>query len=140
MNAYSEMYNKTVTVLNKLKATDAFIKQDIWYKTILKNCGWYIKSVTAVSGNTTSIGNVIKIYIPFNDNFLTYKEWKNKPDEKFTISENDVIIFGEVIEDVTPQTLTNIKKSYEPNVCEVRHIEVLEKRAGNGIMLYIEGV
>lgn len=138
------MYDKTITVLNKLKASDSSTKQDIYYKTVLHNCGWYERSIQNVQGTQVSIGSVIKVFIPFDERFLPYEEWKKSSNQlgHYTMSQGDTIILGEVEEEVTPSTITKIKKLYEPNVCEVRHKQVNE--AVNGIdlnvQIYVEGV
>ena len=39
-----------------------------------------------------------------------------------------MIILDEVTEEVTPNTITKIKNEYEPNTCEIRSIEQVDKK------------
>ena len=139
-NSMNEIYNKKISVLNKLKGSDSPSNIDSYFKTILDGCGWNTKKVSSVSGSTVSIGEVIRIMIPFKDNYLPYSEWKadGKQAGNFTLSLNDTIILGEVLEDVTPKTITTIKKQYAPDVCEIRHIQVAEDKYGKMCELYIQ--
>ena len=136
------IYDKTITILNRLKAVDSSTKKiDVYYKTVLENCGWYEQAISDVDGIKVSMSTTFKIFIPFTGKFLPYNEWKKgNTDSFFTVSQGDTIILGEVEEDITPQTITKIKQNYEPNVCEVRHCRVCDKRNGIEIQLYVEGI
>ena len=76
------------------------------------------------------MGQSFTILIPFTGNYLPYKDWKNLADKTgyYTLSNQDVIILDEVTEEVTPNTITKIKNEYEPNTCEIRSIEQVDKK------------
>lgn len=137
------IYNDTITILNKLKATDSITKQDAWYKTILHNAYWSNTSVSNVSGTTVGVGEVIKVLIPFNNNYKQYNDWKQagNQDDAYTMSTNDYIIYGEVLEDVTSNNVVQITTKYGEKVCTVRSVTECEKRISNQVVqLKIEGV
>lgn len=128
--------NKTVTVLNRLKASDSLTRQDIWYKTIIPNCCWYTSLESGIAGNVITMGSKYKVLIPFSDKFLPYNEWKQvgNQDNHYTMSETDVIILGEVTDDVTSQNIKSIKSQFEPSVCEVKSVTINENRSIPGVI------
>lgn len=136
------IYNQTVTILNKLKRTDGQTGLDVWYKTVLDNVAWYVKSERTVSGSTVYIGTYKNVLIPFNENFLPYDEWKQLGNQigHFTMSENDYIILGEVPDDVTTKNITSIIQKYGDNVCLVKYHRINYERFGATVQLSIEGV
>lgn len=119
-----------ITLLNRLKRQDSVTNTDVWYKTIIKNCTYNKDRVSSVNGTVISMGQSFTILIPFTGNYLPYKEWKNLEDKTgyYTLSNQDVIILDEVTEEVTPNTITKIKNEYEPNTCEIRSIEQVDKK------------
>ena len=119
-----------ITLLNRLKRQDSVTNTDIWYKTIIKNCTYKKDRVSNVNGTVVSMGQSFTILIPFTGNSLPYKDWKNLADKTgyYTLSNQDVIILDEVTEEVTPNTITKIKNEYEPNTCEIRSIEQVDKK------------
>lgn len=137
------IYNDTITILNKLKATDSITRQDVWYKNILHNAYWSKTGVSNVAGTTVGVGEVIKVLIPFSDNYKQYNDWKQagNQDGYFTISLNDYIVSGEVVEDVTSSNVTQIMVKYGDMACTVRSVTECEKRISNQVVqLKIEGV
>ena len=117
--------NGSITLLNKLKRKDSVTNTDVWYKTKIQNCVYKKDRITTVNGTVVSMGQAFTILIPFKGNYLPYKDWKKLEDKTgfYTLSEQDVIILDDVIEEVTPQNITQIKNDYEPNTCEIRSIE-----------------
>ena len=117
--------NGNITLLNKLKRKDSVTNTDVWYKTKIQNCVYKKDRITTVNGTVVSTGQAFTILIPFTGNYLPYKDWKKLEDKTgfYTLSEQDVIILDDVIEEVTPQNITQIKNDYEPNTCEIRSIE-----------------
>ena len=117
--------NGNITLLNKLKRKDSVTNTDVWYKTKIQNCVYKKDRITTVNGTVVSMGQAFTILIPFTGNYLPYKDWKKLEDKTgfYTLSEQDVIILDDVIEEVTPQNITQIKNDYEPNTCEIRSIE-----------------
>ena len=119
-----------ITLLNRLKRQDSVTNTDIWYKTVIKNCTYKKDRVSNVNGTVVSMGQSFTILIPFTGNYRPSKEWKNLEDKTgyYTLSNQDVIILDEVTEEVTPNTITKIKNEYEPNTCEIRSIEQVDKK------------
>ena len=117
--------NGNITLLNKLKRKDSVTNTDVWYKTKIQNCVYKKDRITTVNGTVVSMGQAFTILIPFTGNYLPYKDWKKLEDKTgfYTLSEQDIIILDDVIEEVTPQSITQIKNDYEPNTCEIRSIE-----------------
>lgn len=119
----------TITLLNKLKRKDSITGLDVWYKTIINDCVYKKDKVSDVSGNTVSMGQQFTVLIPFTGKYLPYKEWKTLDDKSgyYTMSNQDVIILDEVLEEITANNITDIKNAYEPNTCEIRSIEQVEQ-------------
>lgn len=138
-----DLYNKTITILNKLDRRDSLTGLDVWHKFIIKNVAYYSEKVSNVSGNNVSIGQTFKIEITFNSLYKNYSDWKKSGNQNccFTVSAGDYIVFENIEEDaITPNNIQAIKNKYEPNVCEVRAFKELDKRKSNYVMLEIEGV
>ena len=117
--------NGNITLLNRLKRKDSVTNTDVWYKTKIQNCVYKKDRITTVNGTVVSMGQAFTVLIPFTGNYLPYKDWKKLEDKTgfYTLSEQDVIILDDVVEEVTPQNITQIKNDYEPNTCEIRSIE-----------------
>ena len=117
--------NGNITLLNRLKRKDSVTNTDVWYKTKIQNCVYKKDRITTVNGTVVSMGQAFTVLIPFTGNYLPYKDWKKLEDKTgfYTLSEQDVIILDDVMEEVTPQNITQIKNDYEPNTCEIRSIE-----------------
>lgn len=113
-------FDYTITLINKLKATDSATKVESYYKTVLHNCAFTTESIRNVQGSTTSVGNVYVTRIPKNMNYKPYSEWVSSLDG-FTISLDDYVIKGEIEEEViTPQTIAKIINKYRPNAFQIR--------------------
>ena len=131
-----------ITLLNKLKRKDSVTGLDVWYKTIIKDCAYKKDRISDVNGTTVSMGQQFTILIPFTEKYLPYKEWKSLEDKvgHYTLSTQDVIIFGEVTQDVTANNITEIKNSHEPNTCEIRSIEQVDSKYGANYEFRVGGV
>lgn len=136
------IYNKTLTILNKLKASDTLSKQDLWFKHVIHDGAWYITNESSVSGTTVNMASKITVLIPYSELYLPYKDWKVDTNQlnHFTMSNGDYIVNGILDEEVNSQTITKILLKYEPNVCSVKSINELPKRGIGNVMLKIEGV
>ena len=132
----------TITLLNKLKRKDSTTNLDVWYKTIIKNCVYAQDRISNVNGSVVSMGQTFTILIPFTGKYLPYQEWKKLEDKTgyYTLSEQDVIILDEVTEDVTAQNITQIKNDYEPNTCDIRSIEQVQRRLAVNFEFRVSGV
>lgn len=133
MRVSPEIYDDTITVINKLDARDAALASDAYYKTVLTGCMWSDSSTRTVSTDgTVSIATSHRVQIPEHDKYLPYREWM-KPenrDSHFTVREGDYIVFGDVTEDVTPSTVRNIVKQYEPQAFQVQSFRDCTKGKG----------
>ena len=136
------VYNKPLTILNKLKASDTLSKQDLWFKHIIHDGAWYITNESSVSGTTVSMSSKITVLIPYNEMYLPYKERKLETNilKYFTMSNGDYIINGVLEDEINSQTITKTLSRYEPDVCSVKSINVLPRRGIETVMLKIEGV
>ncbi len=132
----------TITLLNKLKRKDSTTNLDVWYKTIIKNCVYKQDRISNVNGSVVSMGQTFTILIPFTGKYLPYREWKKLEDKTgyYTLSEQDIIILDEVSEDVTAQNITQIKNDYEPNTCDIRNIEQVQRRLAVNFEFRVSGV
>jgi hypothetical protein len=143
---------QTVTILNKLKKSDANTSTDVWYKKTLKNCVWSVVANSSQTGTQTNLGYKVTVQIPKAQEipFKPYTEWKEAgmQDTAYTVSLDDYIVLGEVTESITSQNIVTIMKKYEPNACKVR---LFEDCTFNGLQLdgflqqyaniyYVEGV
>lgn len=139
-----KLNDKTITIINRLKSIDSATRQDVYHKTIVHDCAWYTSVESNVQGTTVSMGSKHRVMIPFSKKYLQYHEWKKDgmQDAYYTMNETDIIILGEVTEEVNNQTITKIKQAYEPNVCDVRVVVETEDRGLNGVLfqLVCEGV
>lgn len=126
MRVSPEIYNSTITVINKLDAKDAALSQDAYYKTVLKGCMWSDSSTRTVgSDGTVSIATAHRVQIPEMENYLPYREWMQPEnrDAKFTVREGDYVVFGEVTEAVTPSNVRSIVKKFEPEAFQVQSFQ-----------------
>lgn len=132
----------TVTLLNRLKRKDSVTNTDIWYKSIIENCVFKKDRISNINGTVVSMGQQFTILIPFTGKYLPYKEWKSLEDKTgyYTLSNQDVIILDIVSEEVTAQTITWVKNDYEPNTCEIRSIEQVDKKLSVQFEFRVGGV
>jgi len=133
------MYNKKITVLNKLKKNDSQTNADEWLKTFLDTAEYSVKKMASVSGTTVSMGQTFVILIPFDDLYKPYDEWKNGT-VGYTMSTGDLVVLGEHIPDTpSASNITAIKNSYKGRICDVRIVNESPRRQGI-VRLKIEGV
>lgn len=137
------IYNQSITILNKLPRTGGSGSVDVWYKTYLnESAAWYREADHLVKDDSGIIMTYNKILIPFNNKYLEPLEWKKESlrANYFTISLNDYIILGSVIETITPENVISVIKSYGESACQVKHHVNKFKRFGATVQLEIEGV
>ena len=96
------MWNKTITIYNRHEDEQTgFIK---WYRHIIENCFY------KTTNNQINVGSVLLnsddtiIRIPSQSNYKTSFDWNNIPNDKkneyLTIKKGDLILLGEVTEDI----------------------------------------
>lgn len=136
------IYNQTITILNKLRREDNDGKTDVWYKTVVDNAVWYTDSARSAGSNAVYIGSYITILLPFHDEYMDYEEWKKQvnKDELFTVSVGDYIIKGTIEDEVNANNIVKVTQKYGENVCLVRHHNANYNRFGARVQLKIQGV
>lgn len=138
-----KIYDDTITVINKLDATDSALKQDAYYKTVIDHCMWVDRVTRTVQADgVVSIAVVHQVQIPESSDYLPYKEWKVDRDG-FTLRAGDYIVKGEVTEDITASTLRKIINYYEPDAFQIQAFRDATKGDGfthstAGIMRFAE--
>lgn len=141
-----KIYDETITIINKLDAKDAALKQDTYYKTVLNHCMWSDKVTRSVQADgTVTIGVAHQVQIPEAENYLPYREWKqaSNRDDAFTLRAGDYVIKGEVTEDITASNIKSVAKLYEPDAFQIQAFRDATKGEGfthsdNGIMRFAE--
>lgn len=143
---YQNIYNQTVTILNKLKRADTDGSSDVWYKRSVTDAAWYAQVQRTVTAGNVAIGSYIVVMIPYHEEYVRYRDWKNLSAServgKFTMSTGDYLVLGNIDEaeaSITPSNITTIVNEYEPDVCQIKHLEELHDRFGSYVQLRIEG-
>jgi hypothetical protein len=136
------MYDKTVTIVNKLKKADTQNNlTDLWIKTVIHNSEFKRVSQSNINGTTVSMGETIVVLIPFGNGYLPYNEWKKDTTKGYTITQGDVVFLGMELDEIpTSANITALKLQYKPNVCEARVINVAENVGLTMVEVKIEGV
>lgn len=102
MSNYPIWWEDTLTVYNKY--TDPHTQLVTWYPTVLHNCFWKYERDRIVVGETVIESCKTICRIPQNAKFLERYQWENQTNDVmpqyFTLSEGDIIVKGEVNEDI----------------------------------------
>lgn len=140
-----QIYDETITVINKLDARDSAEKQDSYFKRVLHHCMWSTKtSRTVEADGTVDIGTTTVVQIPESENYLPYKAWaKGDKDQSFTICAGDYIVKGVVTEDITAANVKKVLAQYEPESFQIQTFRDATKGDGfthstAGIMRFTE--
>ena len=134
------LYDKTVTICNKLKKADTVAKtSDEWVKTVLQGCEIKEVPIKNVVGNTVSMGKTITVLIPFGKGYLPYNTWKSNTTKGYTMIQGDILFLNmELVENPTNATITSLKGLYL--TCDVRIIQVIEQNGMATVEVKVEGV
>lgn len=102
MNSYPAWWDTTLTVYNKYE--NKLTNQITWYRTVLTGCFWkYTGNKVTINDTVLETDNTIA-RIPENEKFLEKYEWVELPADTrgnyFTLSEGDIIIKGEVTDEI----------------------------------------
>lgn len=141
-----DIYNQTITVVNKLDARDSATRQDTYYATVIEHCMWADKVTRSVqSDGTVKVGVTHQVQIPESENYKPYRAWRLTEERKgsFTLTEGDYIFKGELEEEVTASNLRSLVSLYEPNVFQIQSFRDATKGEGfthstDGIMRFTE--
>lgn len=136
------IYNQTITILNKLKREDSDNGKDIWYKTVLTDAAWYTDSARSAGNHNVYIGTYITILIPFHEEYKDYLDWVKMRDREdfYTMSMGDYVINGIVEEEITADNVVKTLQKYGERVCLVRHHNANYDRFGANVQLKVQGV
>lgn len=136
------IYNQTVTILNKVRREDSGTNKDVWYKTVLNDVAWYTDSARSAGNHDVYIGTYITVLIPFHDEYKDYLDWIALKDKEnyYTVSTGDYVINGIVDEEVTSDNIVKTLQKYGERVCLVRHHNANYNRFGATVQLKIQGV
>lgn len=110
-------YVHTITLYNRIKAVDAADKKEHWAKTVLHDCFWKSQINTSFTGTQASVSNTYVVRIPQDSRYVPYAEYVNNPEGHFTASQEDIVILGECLDDitgVTGQMAAQILNRYKP--------------------------
>ena len=134
------MYDKTVTIVNKLKKADSGVgaTTDTWKKTVINTAEFHKKVVRDVNGSTVSIGEAEIVLIPFGQGYLPYETWKADTSKGFTMEPGDVIFYHSLTEIPTSANLTGLKQTYKN--CDVRTVEIAKDNGLAMVQVKVEGV
>lgn len=134
------MYDKTVTIVNKLKKADSGVgaTTDTWKKTVITNAEFKKKTVRTVSGSTVSIGETEVVLIPFGNGYLPYETWKSDTSKGYTMEPGDVIFYHSLTEVPTSANITVLKQTYKN--CDVKTVEVAKDNGMTKVQVKVEGV
>lgn len=112
-------WTHTVTILNRRDGLDSTDYLDAWKKTVLLGCFWTGQQTIGTSGQEVNEGGSYLLRVPQSENYRPYREWKADM-EGFTFSTGDYIIRGEVVEEITAETVQSVVEKYRPDAFEVQ--------------------
>lgn len=104
-------FDYTITVLNRRMGRDSSDKLDAWKKTVIPFCSWSTQTVRNVTGTEVSLGASFIVRVPKLADYRPYFEWKTDM-QGVTFSVGDIIIKGEVTEEITPENVQSVVKKY----------------------------
>ena len=100
--AYPIWWDTTITVYNQYK--DKQTRLVTWRKTVINNCFWKYTGNKVTIGDVELQTNTTICRIPKDDRFLERYLWEALPNDQkdnfFTLSPGDIIVKGEVDEDI----------------------------------------
>lgn len=77
---------------------------------------------TTFSGTDADIRNIYTVRIPKDPRYLPYHEFVKKPAWYFTVSQEDIVILGEIQEEITGESghmAAQVLNRYSPNAFKV---------------------
>lgn len=111
-------FDKTVTIFNRLKGIDSTDGLDKWTKTVVQGCSWKAQADRKTQGNDRQYTTSAVVKVPKNGLYREYSEWK-KSQQGFTFSVGDVVVLGEVAEDIASESVRDIIQQHKPNAITV---------------------
>ena len=99
-NTYPRWWNQTVTVYNRR----AVGNKTAWQRTVIGGCFWQNLNSRKYAGNAELDTNAVTCRIRKDERYIGRVEWLGLSDDeragRFTISRGDVIILGDVDDEV----------------------------------------
>lgn len=118
----NQNYSHTITLYNRIKAADRNERKERWIKTTLFNCFWKSVVNTGFNGTSSIVDNTYVVRIPEDERYMKYAEFKGDPDGHFTVSQDDIVVLGECLEEITNEpghTAAQLMLRYKPNAFKV---------------------
>ncbi len=118
----NQNYIHTITLYNRIQASDSEDRKEHWKRIVLHNCFWKAQVNTGFNDTQASVQNTYAVRIPKDDRYLPYAEYKNSPEEHFTVSQGDIVICGECTEEITGEsgkTAARVLNRYKPSAFKV---------------------
>lgn len=130
-----------VTILCRVLRQQSGSGLDEWYKMPITGCVYKRSRVTNVVDTTVSMSQVYTVLIPFDDMYVPYEQWVGLTEKQdtYSVAQGSYVVFGDVAEEVTPDTVRDVLDVY-PNHCSVRSIEEVERTHGTRYRLKVQGV
>lgn len=101
-------YCHTITLYNCLRAKDNQEKKDVWIRTVINGCFYKASTTLIQNGTEASLSNTYTVRIQKDDRYTPYREWMKLPEnarkEYFTVSDGDIVIYGECTEEITGES------------------------------------
>lgn len=118
------LYGETVTIINRLDAKDAALKQDVYYATVIGGCMWSdeFKNGTSSDGVVTPT-TIHKVQVPSSaKNYAKYRDWRELQGRAgtFTLRTGDYVIRGAVEGEISASDIRSIVSRYEPDAFQVK--------------------
>lgn len=97
-------YTHTITLYNCLRGSDSPDKREKWYRHIINSCFYKCTLTDVQNGTQITKSSTYTVRVPETTKYRPYHEWKNFSDDErqqyFTISDGDIIVYGECMEDI----------------------------------------
>lgn len=115
-------YIHTLTLYNRIHATDTPDRKERWIRTVLHNCFWKSQIQTGFRDTGVSSQNIYVVRIPEDARYLPYAEFVKHPIGRFTFSQGDLVVLGECKEEITGETshtMTQVLNRYRPDAFQI---------------------
>lgn len=130
MSEFPEWWTDTVTIYNRYEDPQTNIVK--WFKHTVTDCFWNDVGQHILIGETKILTDDIICRIPKNEQFLPKYLWLKLPNDKmseyFTLSSEDILIRGEVDEEIDEyragHRLTDILSKYKDlqGCCKIKKV------------------
>ena len=140
--SYPIWWDTTITIFNKYE--DAQTQIITWYRTVLDNCFWKNDFQRLKMGDVEVRTDSIICRIPENSKFLEKQNWDKVPNDKmnnhFTIAQGDIIIRGNVDEEINEyasgKRSSDIIEKYKWQGCMIVDRVTIDTGIGRGLPHY----